>query len=132
MGSVQSPTFWKDFILSVNFVGIGRFAIAVGTDVGMGVKRQHLIKERMQYKAEDGMLQIAKLFYMQEGMWIEAVDTEKAIQELTETTEKTMLYYIESCDDISESIENIGNTAIEAEKRNPGLINEMKDILSWG
>lgn len=131
-GQVQSPTFWKDFILSVNFVGIGRFAIAVGTDVGMGVKRQRLIKERMQYKAEDGMLQIAKLFYMQEGMWIEAVDTEKAIQELTETTEKTMLYYIESCDDISESIENIGNTAIEAEKKNPGLINEMKDILSWG
>ena len=131
-GQVQSPTFWKDFILSVNFVGIGRFAIAVGTDVGMGVKRQHLIKERMQYKAEDGMLQTAKLFYMQEGMWIEAVDTEKAIQELTETTEKTMLYYIESCDDISESIENIGNTAIEAEKKNPGLINEMKDILSWG
>lgn len=131
-GQVQSPTFWKDFILSINFVGIGRFAIAVGTDVGMGVKKQHLIKERMQYKAEDGMLQTAKLFYMQEGMWIEAVDTEKAIQELTETTEKTMLYYIESCDDISESIENIGNTAIEAEKKNPGLINEMKDILSWG
>ena len=86
----------------------------------------------MQYRSEDNMLQTTKLFYMQKGMWIEAVDTEKAIQELTETTEKTMLYYIESCDDISESIENIGNTAIEAEKKNPGLINEMKDILSWG
>lgn len=131
-GNVENPRFLKDFILRVNFVGIGRFAIAVGTDIGMGVKKQHLIKERMQYKAEDGMLQTGKLFYMQEGMWIEAVDTEKAIQELTETTEKTMLYYIESCDDISESIENIGNTAIEAEKKNPGLINEMKDILSWG
>ncbi len=131
-GQVQSPTFCKDFILSVNFVGIGRFAIAVGTDVGMGMKRQKLIKERMQYRSEDNLLLTAKLFYMQEGMWIEAVDTEKAIQELTETTERTMLYFIESCDDISESIENIGNNAIEAEKKNPGLINEMKDILSWG
>ena len=131
-GNVEDPRFLKDFILRVNFVGIGRFVIAVGTDVGMGIKRQKLIKERMQYRAEDGMLQTAKIFYMQEGMWIEAIDTEKAFQELTDTTEKSILYFMESFNEISESIENIGKYSIEAEKNNPGLIDEINDILTWG
>ena len=104
----------------------------MGTDISMGIKRQKLIKERMQYRSEDGMLQTAKLFYMQEGMWLEAIDTEKAIQDLTNTAEKSILYFVESYNEISENIENIGNYAIEAEKKNPGLIDQMKDILTWG
>ncbi len=131
-GPPTTPAFWSKFVLMVNFVGIGRFAIAVGTDVGMGVKRQKLIKERMQYRSENGMLQTAKLFYMHEGMWIQAIDTEKAINDLCNTAEKSMLYFVESCNQISESIENLGNYAIDAEKNNPGLIDEMKDILEWG
>ena len=69
---------------------------------------------------------------MQEGMWLEAIDTEKAIQDLTNTAEKSILYFVESYNEISENIENIGNYAIEAEKKNPGLIAQMKDILTWG
>ena len=127
-----TPAFWSKFVLKVNFVGIGRFAITVGTDVGMGIKRQKLIKERMQYRSEDGMLQVAKLFYMQEGMWIEAADTEKAIDDMCETAQKSIVYFVESCNEISESIENIGYHAKDAEKNNPGLIDEIKDILTWG
>ena len=106
-GNPLNPAFWAKFILKVNFVGVGRFVIAVATDVGMGLKRQRLIKERMQYRSEDGMLQVAKLFYMQEGMWIEATDTEKAIDDMCETAQKSILYFVESCNEISESIENI-------------------------
>lgn len=131
-GPPITPAFWGKFVLKVNFVGVGRFVIAVGTDISMGIKRQKLIKERMQYRSEDGMLQTAKLFYMQEGMWLEAIDTEKAIQDLTNTAEKSILYFVESYNEISENIENIGNYAIEAEKKNPGLIDQMKDILTWG
>ena len=69
---------------------------------------------------------------MQEGMWLDAIDTEKAIQDLTNTAEKSILYFVESYNEISENIENIGNYAIEAEKKNPGLIAQMKDILTWG
>ena len=131
-GPPTTPAFWSKFVLKVNFVGIGRFAIAVGTDVGMGIKRQKLLKERMLYRSEDGMLQVAKLFYMQEGMWIEAADMEKAIDDMCETAQKSILYFVESCNEISESIENIGYHAQDAEKNNPGLIDEIKDILTWG
>ena len=131
-GSPLDPAFWAKFILKVNFVGVGCFVIAVATDVGMGLKRQRFIKERMQYRSEDGMLQVAKLFYMQEGMWIEAVDTEKAINDLQDTARKSIQYFIESCKDISQSIENIGNYAVDAEKNNPGITDEMIHILTWG
>lgn len=133
VGPPVSPVFWSKFVLKVNFVGIGRFAIAVGTDVGMGIKRQKLIKERMKCKAEHNMLQAAKLFYMQEGMWIEAVDTEKAINDMYATAEKSMVYFAESWNSIAESLENIQNIDIsQVEKNNPGLVDELKDILEWG
>lgn len=133
VGPSVSPVFWSKFVLKVNFVGIGRFAIAVGTDVGMGIKRQKLIKERMECKAEHNMLQTAKLFYMQEGMWIEAVDTEKAINDMYATAEKSMVYFAESWNSIAESLENIQNIDIsQVEKNNPGLVDELKDILEWG
>ncbi len=34
----NAAVFAKEFILKVNFVGVGRFAIAAGTDIGMGIK----------------------------------------------------------------------------------------------
>ena len=132
-GPPTTPAFWSKFILKVNFVGIGRFVIAVGTDVGMGIKRQKLIKERMQYNAENNMLQVCKLYYLQEDMWIEVVDTEKAINDMCSTAEKSMIYFVESWNDISENLNNIQCIDInQVEKNNPGLIDDLKNILEWG
>ena len=131
-GPPTNPLFWKDFILRVNFVGVGRFVIAIGTDIGMGIKRQRLIKERMQYRSESGMLQIAKIFYLQEDMWIEAQDTERAINEMTSAAEKSIIFFVNTWEENLESFERIGEYAPEAERRNPGLINDIKDILKWG
>lgn len=132
-GSPVNPLFWKDLVLRINFVGVGRFVIAVGTDVGMGIKRQQLIKERIQYKAENNMLQVTKLYYLQENMWIEALDTEKAINDMYSAAEKSIIYFTESWSDISESLENIQNIDIDQVKRNNfGLIDDLKNILEWG
>ncbi len=132
-GPPTTPAFWSKFILKVNFVGIGRFVIAVGTDVGMGIKRQKLIKERMQYNAENNMLQVCKLYYLQEDMWIEVVDTEKAINDMCSTAEKSMIYFAESWNDIKDNLEKIQQIdMVEVEKRNPGLISDLNYILKWG
>ena len=132
-GPPTTPAFWSKFVLKINFVGIGRFAIAIGTDVGMGVKRQKLIKERLQYRCENSILQNTKIFYLQEEMWIEAIDTQKAINDLCETTEKTMLYFVESCNEIKETLEKIQNIdTTQIEKNNPGLVSDLNYILKWG
>lgn len=131
-GPPTTPAFWSKFILRVNFVGIGRFVIAVGADVGMGIKRQSLVKERMQYRSEKVMLQTAKVYYLQENMWIEAIDTEKAINDMCSTAEKSMIYFVDSWERITDSIDNIGNSVAEVKGKNPGLVNDLKDILVWG
>ncbi len=45
-GTPADPKFWASFVLRVNFVGVGRFAIALFTDIRMGVQRQKCIKKR--------------------------------------------------------------------------------------
>lgn len=133
-GGPANPTvFFGNMLLRVNFVGIGRFVIAVGTDVGMGIKRQHLIKERMQYKSENNLLQTAKVYYLQEGMWIEALDTQKAMDELLKTAEQTVIYFNESYLQIEDSLNKIQDIDIDSmEANNPGLVSDLKDILEWG
>jgi hypothetical protein len=129
-GTPHNPLFWKGLILRVNFVGIGRFAIAFGTDIGMGIKRQSLIKERLQYKAEKNMLYVAKIYYLQEDMWIEASDTEKAINNMCSIMKKSMIYFNESWKEISKNLEEIQKLDInEIERKNPNLINDLTNIL---
>lgn len=47
-GGFTNPAFFGNFILRVNFVGIGRFAIAVGSDVGMGIKKSKTEDEKIK------------------------------------------------------------------------------------
>lgn len=132
-GPPTTPAFWSKFILKVNFVGVGRFVIAVGADVSMGAKRQHAFKELLQYKAENNMLQVAKVYYLQENMWIEAVDTEKAFIDLCSSAKKSMIYFAESWDDIYESLNRIQDMDItKMKKNNPGLIEDLTNLLEWG
>jgi len=131
VGPPVTPAFWSKFVLKVNFVGVGRFAIAVGIDVGMGVKRQSLIKERMIARSEDISLQVAKVYYLQQGMWIEAVDTENAIRKMCAAAEQSAICFVDSWGRITESIENIGDSVADAEGKNPGLTDEIKYVLEW-
>lgn len=128
-GDLTNPLFWKDFILRVNFVGIGRFVISISTDFSMGIKQQSLIKEKMQSKSKKNMLQTAKLYYMQEGMWIEAIDTEKAITNLYLDAESSFLQFIDTIIMIEKSLDRIGEYIEGAESNNPGLKNNIIEVL---
>lgn len=128
-GPPTDPAFWAKFVLKVNFVGVGRFVIAVGTDVGMGIKRQKLIKERMQYRSVNNLLQTAKVFYLQEGMWIEVGNTEKAMNEMYETFEKAVFVYMESWEDINIEICNIGKKTNKLREQNPELMKKINRML---
>jgi hypothetical protein len=124
--------FAKGFILRVNFVGVGRFALAVGVDVGMGVKRYKLRDERMVVYGERLLLMNAKVFYKQADAWIAAEATEEAINEAFEMAEKSRLFFIDSVQAIDEDFDKIFENSIEAiEDKNPGLIDDMKDGLKY-
>jgi hypothetical protein len=88
-----NPLFWKDFILRANFVGIGRFAIAVATDVGMGVKKNNLDFDRKK-------LQVLREFEKNTVIQCEVckvqVELSEAYELIEEITNQTILKLQES------------------------------------
>lgn len=127
-----NPATASQFILRVNFVGVGRLVVAVGADVTMGVKRHRARRERMRLHSEQLHLLNAKVAYKQADMWVAAEDTEKAIKELYKTAEASFKYAAESIKAIEDDMEKIGECIESAEEKNPGLKEEMSEILFWG
>lgn len=131
-GTCTNPaTFFSNMILRVNFVGIGRFAIVVGTDVGMGIKKSRARNERILLYTEQIALTDAKVFYKQANMWIAAENTGETIEKAYGMMEKTTAFYTESMQEISENLNKIDEYVPKIEKKNPTLISDINDILNW-
>lgn len=126
-GNVYNPKLYADFVLRINFVGLGRFAIAVGTDIHMGAKREKLRKERMFRQSEQMLLGTTKVFYKQADMWISAKDTSEAIDKMEETAIESVGYMKDSLIEISSCLSNMTTY-----QNNPGLLNQISDILKYG
>lgn len=127
-----TPAFLSNFVLRVNFVGIGRFAIAVGTDVGMGVKRNQLRNKRISIYNEQINLINVKVFYKQADMWIAAESTGETIEEAYAMMEKTASFYIDSMEEMEGNLKKISEYVPTIEEKNPGLLSDIKDLLTWG
>lgn len=52
----EPATFVKNFVMRINFVGVGRFFVAVGTDITEGAIRNKLINDTSVYKAHQETL----------------------------------------------------------------------------
>lgn len=118
------------FVLRINFVGIGRFAFAVFTDVRMGHQRNKKVNERLYVYMEMLHLSNAKVFYKQANMWISAQESEKALQETYNLIKDNMHNIAEECRTIFAITENITDISNEnIEKHNPGLLDELADIF---
>ena len=123
-----NPLFWKDIVLRVNFVGVGRFVVALGVDACSGYKRSMLVKERMQETSKLIMYNNVKIFYLQEKMWIEAKNMQEAINALCDIMEISIMQAIENT---KENIENIGimdSNLKQLEKVDPEFRKELADI----
>lgn len=124
--------FAKEFILRVNFIGVGRFAIAVGVDISMGIQREKRRNERIVIMNQQLHLMNAKIFYLQGSMWKAAMSTAEAIEEVKVIMEKTAVYAIETWEENTKSMENVGKSIVGIKKHNPELINDITEILKWG
>ena len=119
-------------LLRVNFVGVGRLAIAVTSDVGMGISRSVKRSQRIKLQEEQILLLGAKVYYKQAGMWIAAENTGETLEEAYNMMEKTTEIFARSVDDVKDSLNNIGEMVPAIEEKNPGLIDDITDILEWG
>ncbi|RST77270.1 hypothetical protein D4T97_001905 [Siminovitchia acidinfaciens] len=124
--------FLKEFVLRVNFVGIGRFSIAIGTDATMGMKQQKRRNERIGILGEQLHLMNSKIYYLQASAWVTAKTTEKTINEALEKMKETTRYFVDNWEANRKSMQNIGAYRQGIERHNPKLLDEISDILKWG
>lgn len=128
----NAAMFATQFILRVNFVGIGRFAIAVGTDVKMGIDKEKMRTERMSILSEQLHLMNAKVFYLQASTWVAAETAEKTINEVAKLMGQTIIISIKAVNENRLSMHNIGEYRQGVEKNNPKLIDDISEILAGG
>ena len=128
----EPATFFANMVLRVNFVGLGRFAIAISTDCYMGYKRAKLRNERMYRNSEQIMLKTAKLYYKQADMWFSAKDTQEALIKMEETATETIVYFQESLKEIGQALETIGTYRPCIDNQNPMLVDNLSNLLKYG
>ena len=133
-GAKAGPGFWAEFgrqvVLRLNFVGIGRFTIALGTDAFMGLRKGKKSRERMLLKAESLYLLEAKMYYGDQLMWSAVKDAGQSIDSLFEAMQKLSAQIAEDMKAAQGSIreiEDVDVTAIDA--HNKRLTTEILDIL---
>lgn len=133
-GAINSKANWAEFgrqmVLRLNFVGIGRFTITLGTDAFMGLRKGKKSRERMLLKAESLYLMEAKMYYGENLMWSAVKDANESVDSLFEAMQRLSVqvaYDLHAVQDSIGSIEEIDASAME--KQNKGLTAELLDIL---
>lgn len=124
-----SPVTLPMVLLRVNFVGVGRFAVAIGMDAWMETQQQKYKDQRMHMRGVELHLENAKLFYMQADMWVEAKKTAVAIDALEQEIEAGFRKASEHWRVIQRSLDNSAKHISEIRKKDPERIKELYDYL---
>ena len=139
IAAIKSGGNLATFALNVNFVGIGRFVLAVVVDVKMGNKKSRLENERILLYGQLLNLSNAKLFYVESDMWLQIKETgqieaemwktcretEEAIAKTYEIMTYSVNYFRESWEIMSDSLASVSCLADDVENNNPGLMDEL-------
>ena len=122
--------FGRQVVVRLNFVGIGRFTIALGTDAFMELRKGKKSRERMLLKAESLYLLEAKMYYGDQLMWTAVQDAGQSVDSLFETMQKLSTQIIEDMKAAQGSIREIENVDVSAiDANNKDLTTEILDIL---
>lgn len=115
--NVYNSKFWSDIVLRVNFVGVGRFAVAVATDVGMGVQLQNRHWDKIFAQNEQIHLLNAKIQYKLADNWIQVENTGRALRAFEDACSKTWIYWRQCYKDQRESLLRASNYIVNIDKR---------------
>lgn len=122
-GSVEK--FAAEFVLRINYPGLGRFVIALGTDGYMEFRRNKLRMERMAIMTELLQANNIKLFYTQKQMWIAAEQAEESIRELYETIEDSVPKIIACIESNEDDYTTMGYLKPGIDKHNPWILDTL-------
>ena len=151
--AIRSGGFNASCILRINFVGIGRFAIAIGTDIAMGIKKHNKEVERsvalseyislanikIYYRKADLACSLADLYALEASMhtaeqelWQEIQCNYEEMIQLYEQINQTYLFYVQAIEKMDTCSEVMVQALPKFEEQNPGLKEEMLRRLTNG
>ena len=133
-GAIKSagsiPVFFTQFVLRVNFVGVGRFAIAIGFDASMETKKRKLEAQRSSIKTQIIYYKDAKIYYRISDSLKKVEDAGTAIEAFSRNVISATEYYRESLIDMDEKSKRIIGASESFVQKNPETTKAIKDILS--
>ncbi len=114
--------FGKEFLLRVNFVGVGRVIVAVYADMSMGVKRERLREERIIILGEQLHWVNAAIAYRQGEAWQAAGQTERTLRDAEITTRQSFMAVALMWEGSAADLISAGELADDIEEQNPDLL----------
>lgn len=120
-----SPKIFAAMVVRVNFVGMGRFAMAVYSDVKMGIQRNQYRTQRIALMNKQLLLLNSKVYYKQASMWIEAERTDHSIRAAYVDLEEKINIIAMDFQAMKEDLRGIKDLTPGIRKKNPGLIDEI-------
>lgn len=144
--AIRSGGFNASCILRINFVGIGRFAIAIGTDFAMGIKKRKKEAERSEalsayislanikvyYRKADLLCSLSDLYNLEANMYSAEKDVWQEVQynadtmaQLYEVITRTCQIYVQAIDRMDECSEAIVQSLPAFDQTHPGVREKM-------
>lgn len=126
-----APGFVSNMLVKVNFVGLGRFVVAVSSDVSMAKNNEKNRTARIAVMNEYLFLLNCKTFYKQAEMWVAAENAGQTIDEAYAFAQNAVRLYAENFAAMQTDFRKIGKYIPKIEEKNKGLIKDMIDFIEW-
>ena len=126
--AVRSGGVNASCILRVNFVGVGRFAIAITTDTGMGVKKGIKENKRIDLIGEQLKLMNVKVSYKQADMWVFAKDARESIKEAYQMVVPAIQATVAAWESVDNDVIAI-SSALKKERTEDAMLEELLKML---
>ncbi len=126
---IDVTTFLAKMCLRVNFVGIGRFTIALATDIRMGIKKSNKERERLFEVSRCIRLRDARIQLYKANLWVEIKEFQESQLLLEDTVSRTVPIMMFSIEEAGNTVSTIINYRNGINENNPGLLDEISDML---
>ena len=118
-----------DVLLRVNFVGVGRFAVAVFSDIKMGFEKKRAEGKVLELEMDQLKSLGVKLYYCQEETWVMADNCLVAYKQLAQTVEKTIEKNQEAIKSIQTDTAIVGERLSDIAKNDSKFARDLLDDL---
>lgn len=125
----HNPKLYIDFIIRINFVGIGRFGAAIYTDAKMGHKKANERQEHLVLMSKYSMYDNAILYYSEEGLYTELIKTAESFEHLQDVANKSAIFCINKIIELDNQWEQLSNNVSSIVKTDSDFANELLDEL---